>query len=62
MLPNAFAPGGVGRQNEKPGARNAAGSINFGVFAPGEFPRLAAFAERANCMPAFAETHPSLDS
>jgi CRP-like cAMP-binding protein len=28
-------PGGAGRQNEKPGASNAAGSGNLGAFAPG---------------------------
>ncbi|MEK7246299.1 MAG: glutathione S-transferase family protein, partial [Pseudomonadota bacterium] len=38
------------------------GNMLAGTFAPDEFPRLAALAERANRMPAFAETHPSLDS
>jgi glutathione S-transferase len=38
------------------------GNMLAGTFAPAEFPRLAALAERANRMPAFAETHPSLDS
>ncbi len=38
------------------------GNMLPGTFAPDEFPRLAALAERANRMPAFAETHPSLDS
>ena len=38
------------------------GNMLAGTFAPAEFPRLAQLAERANRMPAFAETHPRLDS
>ena len=30
-----FPPGGAGRQNNKPGAKSAAGSSGFGAFAPG---------------------------
>ena len=38
------------------------GNMLAGTFATAEFPRMAALAERANRMPAFAETHPRLDS
>ncbi|MSO84611.1 MAG: glutathione S-transferase family protein [Rhodospirillales bacterium] len=38
------------------------GNMLAGTFAPAEFPRLAALSERANRLPAFAETHPSLDT
>ena len=38
------------------------GNMLAGTFAPAEFPRLAALSERANRLPAFAETHPDLDS
>ena len=38
------------------------GNMLAGTFAETDFPRLAALAERANRLPAFAETHPKLDS
>ena len=38
------------------------GNMLAGTFAPAEFPRLAALSERANRLPAFAETHPDLDT
>ncbi len=38
------------------------GNMLPGTFAPDELPRVAALSERANRMPAFAETHPKLDS
>lgn len=38
------------------------GDMLAGTFAASEFPRLAALAERADRMPAFAETHPKLDA
>jgi hypothetical protein len=34
-----FAPGGAGRQNEKPGANRAAGSFDSGAFASGAMSR-----------------------
>ncbi len=38
------------------------GNMLAGTFAPAEFPRIAALSERANLLPAFAETHPDLDT
>ena len=38
------------------------GNMLAGTFGAAEFPRVAALSERANRLPLFAETHPSLDT